>query len=143
MIYRFTGIPESNEVNFTIEGNVVAYCTKGQILVDIKSDYKNCEITEIAGDRIETESKYAGMYFIPVNDTEEFIRTREYDFEMLGKKEPDYVEKSILKRLEDNKRIILEEIPIEIGNTVEERILNQFKYVENKFNELKHENNNI
>ncbi len=94
MIYRFTGIPESDIVYFTIEDNVIATCSKGQLLVDTNSDYKNCEITNVEGNRIEI-AKYAGMYFIPADNTEEFIRTRDYDFEMLAKKQPDYVENKL------------------------------------------------
>lgn len=121
MIYRFTGIPEGNVVQFITESNnsstLVGQCSKGQVLVDTNSDYKNCEITEISGHLIEvSDNRFGGFMFIPEQDTEEFIRTREYDFEMLGKKDLEYVD--------------VDDLPEHYGNTPEEKMKKHLEYLE-------------
>jgi hypothetical protein len=86
MIYKFIGIPEENEVKLIDEENeIIGYCYKGQLLVDTNSDYKSCEIIELEGNKVKSND-FVGLTFIPAKDTEEFERTREFNFESLNKK---------------------------------------------------------
>lgn len=91
MIYRFTGVPEIELVKLTVKNKTMGYCSKNQVLVNTDFDYKNSDIIDLEGDKVDC-SKFGGFYFIPKNDTEKFIETREYDFESLSKRELDYVE---------------------------------------------------
>lgn len=91
MIYRFVGVENSDKVNLMSDGIVFAQCNKGQLLVNANSDYKNCEIIDLKGSDVEV-SDFENFYFVPADKTEEFERTREFDFSVFDNVEkPEYL----------------------------------------------------
>lgn len=78
MIYEFLGTEKSDVIELYVNNRLVAYCEKGQLLVDVESDYKSCDIIELVGDKIDV-TNYVGYYFIPKSKSEEFKQTRNSD----------------------------------------------------------------